>query len=443
MQQPPQQIHIEEVLVAEVTLPQIEDEDPISITEKEDNSNESKSLIHHISSAEEHEVKENVVNIDEIPIQSKKKTFEELLQEELAKNDGQIDPPKDSRTSLVHSKKIELELIQKSESKKPADIAKNESDNSLEEVKEAENVRKNKTHKFLKRNTGKVATKGKVKGKNKSSSKKYSYYKDNFNSKEAMTTHLKLEKKQEKKQEKKEKPEQLESKKTPKPIRKFLVKGKGKGGGKGVIPDQNEYQKESTAMRSRAIKVSDKALPNAKEIKSKPPTPEQSEQDMEEKIDQRIALCNDYIDADSGENLTDDESDSDVDIEVFQKLPLSIRGAINKEIEKKRSNQRELRKERDEFRRWQNRLTYVSEDLEEIVKDRYFKLQTDQVKFEQYKNVELERIENRINESKTEFEVNTVKREIERIEKAIKEQEKRARDNTQPRNKSRLYYEPL
>jgi predicted RNase H-like nuclease (RuvC/YqgF family) len=141
--------------------------------------------------------------------------------------------------------------------------------------------------------------------------------------------------------------------------------------------------------------------------------------------------------------MTDDETGSDIEIEIFQKLSLPIRGAINREIEKKRNDKRELRREKDELKRWRNKLGYVVEDLQNIAKDKLAKLQTNKSNFEEYRQIEHERMKNRISESKTDLEIKNIKREIERLDKSLKEQEKRARDNTQPRNKDRPYYEHL
>mmetsp|Transcript_36067 Transcript_36067/g.35666 ORF Transcript_36067/g.35666 Transcript_36067/m.35666 type:complete len:90 (+) Transcript_36067:249-518(+) len=59
----------------------------------------------------------------------------------------------------------------------------------------------------------------------------------------------------------------------------------------------------------------------------------------------------------------------------LKKLPLPIRGAINRELEKKRQDKREFRRAKDELSRWNTKLTYVIEDLTNIELHR--KLQSD------------------------------------------------------------------
>ena len=53
------------------------------------------------------------VNIDEIPINSKISSFEELLQKELDKNNGKAEMPVDNRTSFAHleEKRKQREII--------------------------------------------------------------------------------------------------------------------------------------------------------------------------------------------------------------------------------------------------------------------------------------------------------------------------------------------
>ena len=55
----------------------------------------------------------NYVNIDEIPINSKISSFEELLQKELDKNNGKAEMPVDNRTSFAHleEKRKQREII--------------------------------------------------------------------------------------------------------------------------------------------------------------------------------------------------------------------------------------------------------------------------------------------------------------------------------------------
>ena len=55
----------------------------------------------------------NYVNIDEIPINSKISSFEELLQKELDKSNGKAEMPVDNRTSFAHleEKRKQREII--------------------------------------------------------------------------------------------------------------------------------------------------------------------------------------------------------------------------------------------------------------------------------------------------------------------------------------------
>jgi chromosome segregation ATPase len=144
---------------------------------------------------------------------------------------------------------------------------------------------------------------------------------------------------------------------------------------------------------------------------------------LEKEIDVKIGQCKEFLDSDS-DHLPDEESGSDIEIDVFQKLPLPLRGAINREIEKKRSDQRELRREKDELKRWQTKIGYMAEDLENIVKEKFIKLETERDNFDQYKQVEQDRIKGKKNDSRVTSEINSLKREIERVEKSIKEQER-------------------
>jgi hypothetical protein len=166
-----------------------------------------------------------------------------------------------------------------------------------------------------------------------------------------------------------------------------------------------------------------------KEAKHKSMSPQKPSKFTLEKIDIKISQCKEYLNSDS-DHLPDEDSGSDIEIDVFQKLPLPLRGAINREIEKKRSDQRELRREKEVLKRWQTKLQYMTEDLEGVVKEKLIKLETEKDNFEQYREVELEKIKGKKNDSKVSSEMNLFKREIDKIEKSIKEQE-RIRDQFQ------------
>lgn len=200
-----------------------------------------------------------------------------------------------------------------------------------------------------------------------------------------------------------------------------MVKGGGKlGAGKvnAIAPSAASDTKE------KSIAVSDRAINKMKEAKNKTISPHKPMRlSLEKEIDIKISQCKEFLDSDSDQN-PDDESGSDIEIDVFQKLPLPLRGAINREIEKKRSDQRELRREKDELKRWQTKLGYMAEDLENIVKEKLIKLETERDNFEQYKQVEIDRIKGKKNDSKVTSDINSLKREIERVEKSIKEQER-------------------
>lgn len=173
---------------------------------------------------------ENLVNFDDIPIVSKTQTFEELLQKEIAKGDEPDDPPEDSRTSIVHQRQQEVQkLKRKMKSQKDAndpEPLKNplSKSKSYEEESSTTDNKEGKKHSFLKRNTGRVTNPMKKTSK----AKKYSYYRDNFESKTPQTS------RQQKPEKVTERPAKKERDVTPKlPARKFLVKGGGRGGGKG------------------------------------------------------------------------------------------------------------------------------------------------------------------------------------------------------------------
>jgi hypothetical protein len=246
----------------------------VELGNSKQNSHETAPIIDQNPIIQEQPNNENVVNIDEIPIMSKKKTFEELLQEELKRNNGESELPKDSRMSLAHVKKKEMKKIEKkyiSES-----IETDEVDLGHEDLSEERKITK---HQFLKRNTGKVSTQGKVKNK---TVKKYSYYKDHFDSK---PTQAEKEKPEIKKHPKLKEPER---KITPKSLqRKFLVRGAGRGGGKGNLLSKDEASEKGKSERS--IRVPEKAIIKINEAKNKSMSPRQPKSDeIEQEIDDKI-----------------------------------------------------------------------------------------------------------------------------------------------------------
>ena len=168
--------------------------------------------------------------------------------------------------------------------------------------------------------------------------------------------------------------------------RKYLERGKGVGGGKGNIKQQEKI-----------IKVSDKAVSKLAQSKSKrtivPPLKIDSKKELsEDESDNEEATHNAQIEEiinkselitqnyqkqiliDKTNDNSDEDSGSDIEIDIFQKLPLSIRGVINRAIQKKRIQKNELRRDRDELKRWKNKLSHAIDDINTQVKSKAQKL---------------------------------------------------------------------
>ena len=110
----------------------------------------------------------------------------------------------------------------------------------------------------------------------------------------------------------------------------------------------------------------------------------------------------------------------------------------------KRNDKRELKRDKEELSRWKNKITHIIEDFETVVKDRINRLESDKANFEKYRETELERMKKRDQDSRSNYEVSSLKREIERLERTIKEKEEKisnkakVRENLQVNNQNSL-----
>lgn len=222
--------------------------------------NESRTSIPLINLNQLHESSkqiENVVNIDEIPIQTKKLTFEELLAKELENNTEQaretvskpIAKPEIKRKTPTPKETQPSETALRTKFKTPGDDGYSKEQNT-----EAQSKAKSKKYEYLKRKTKTDTVKPKQ--PQSAASKKYSYYLDNFD----------------KKDYKEDSPPQAEipkpkAKETAKEIqqtqttKKFLERGKGIGGGKGAT--------QTAPSDTKAIKVNEKVVTKVQETKFK------------------------------------------------------------------------------------------------------------------------------------------------------------------------------
>ena len=206
----------------------------------------------------------------------------------------------------VENSKREERVIAKPKLYKP--IQDNE---PIEETSESSKVysKKVKKHEFLKRKSGKISS--------------------------ALNTTNKAPKtSRRKKPEPKVEPKASDERKTtPKPARrKFLEKGKGKGGGKGNAKEVSPEKPHN---------LPDKAVQKASKISRKESSQKEKSEISLKEVNNRIKQWKKYIGKESDENgLSDSDSEmkegrtTDIEIQVFQKLPLPIRGLINREIEK-------------------------------------------------------------------------------------------------------------
>jgi len=266
-------------------------------------------------------------------------TFEELLQKELEKSKDITDESTDDHNSIIKSreKKKQLEIVQKRKQAEKEAIASR---------------KKNYINPIAKKSTE----------KNDRKDKKYEYAPKQYGNKTlADTRELKVDK-----PKAKDKAKEDNSKSSPNfKARKYLERGKGVGGGKG-----NMQAPEKT------ISIPDKAVFKINETKekSKAMSPASGKKlGLDEEADEYLDRCNEFLNDKTYDN-SDDDSGSDIEIDVFQQLPLPIRGAINKAIQKKRTERRELRRDKEELKRWKKKLGYVAEDINNKVKDKIRRL---------------------------------------------------------------------
>ncbi|CAI2380600.1 unnamed protein product [Moneuplotes crassus] len=384
---------------------------------------------------------ENLVNIDEMPIASRALTFEELLKQELQQNQ----------------------------------------DKSTEEVKEEPNKIQNgkasgkgQKKEFLKRKTTSIIQS--QKGNNKT--KKYTYYKDKFKDGAPVKKQTSKSGNSEKSKSSDTKPYEIKSKekeplenkaKAPQTQpKKFLQRGKGVGGGKGNISVPTSKPKNSTPRREKDTSIprnvqssivsktsktprlhkpsselqkaqrtarqttKPKAVPKTSLPKApSPPSPLNKLDQIGEEIEEAIKECESYLTPECKSTQADEDSDKDIEMSpcFLKKLPLPIRGAINRELEKKRQDKREFRRAKDELSRWNTKLTYVIEDLTNIELHR--KLQSDILEWTEQEQEMTARKEESIDAAK---QIKKLQQEIQKsskgstriedIEREIRQQEK-------------------
>ena len=102
-------------------------------------------------------------------------------------------------------------------------------------------------------------------------------------------------------------------------------------------------------------------MKESKSNSSSIPSQKGKEINISKEWDKWIQNWKEYLEPDSDDNLSEEDSGSDIEIDVFQKLPLPIRGLINREIEKKRNDKRELKRDKEELSRWKNKITHIIE----------------------------------------------------------------------------------